>query len=71
MGPRGMRMGRGEGSTRKNCVYRSPNIVRAFKCKRLRWAGHVVRMGEDRNTFKIVQCKTTEKRPLDRLSRIW
>ena len=29
-----------------NCLYSSPNIVRVIKSRRMRWAGHVVRMGE-------------------------
>ena len=32
-------------------LYRSPNIVRVIKPRRLRWAGHVARMEEGRNTF--------------------
>ena len=35
-------------------LYRSPNIVRAIKSRRLRWAGHVPRMEEGRSSFKIV-----------------
>ena len=33
--------------------YRSPNIIRAIKSRRLRWAGHVARMEEGRRAFKI------------------
>ena len=32
----------------------SPNIVRVIKSRRLRWAGHVVKMKENRSDFKIV-----------------
>ena len=46
MGPRGMRMESGDGST----MYRSPNI----KSRRLRWAGHVARMEEGRSAFKVL-----------------
>ena len=35
-------------------LYRSPNIVRMIKSRRLRWAGHVSRMEEGRNAFKIL-----------------
>ena len=35
-------------------LYRSPNIARAIKSRRLRWAGHVVRMEEGRSAFKIL-----------------
>ena len=45
-----------------NFRFRSPNIVRVIKCRRLRWAGHVARMEEDRRAFKIF----TGKRPLGR-----
>ena len=34
-------------------LYRSPNIVRVIKSRRLRWAGHVARMEEGRSAFKI------------------
>ena len=47
-------------------MYRSPNIVRVIKSRRLIWAGHVVRMEEGRSAFKIL----TGKRPLGRPS-IW
>ena len=35
-------------------LYRSPNIVRVIKSRRLRWAGHVARMEEGRSAFKIL-----------------
>ena len=65
MGPRGMRMGSGEGSTMRNLLslYRSPNIVRVIKSRRLRWAGHVARMEE------ILTGKPTGKIPLGRPRR--
>jgi hypothetical protein len=37
-------------------LYRSPNIVRVIKSRRLRWAGHVARMEEERSAFKIFTC---------------
>ena len=33
-------------------MYRSPNIVRVIKSRRLRWAGHVARMEEDRSAWR-------------------
>ena len=48
-------------------MFRSPNIVRVIKSRRLRWAGHVARMEEDRSAFKILTGKPTGKRPLGRL----
>ena len=44
-------------------MYRSPNIVRVIKSRRLRWAGHVFRMEEGRSAFKILTGKPTGKRP--------
>ena len=41
--------------------YRSPNIVRMVKSRRLRWAGHVARMEEGRSPFKILTDKSTGK----------
>ena len=45
-------------------LYRSPNMVRVIKSRRLRWTGHVVRMEERRSAFKILTSKLTGKRPL-------
>ena len=50
-------------------MYRSPNIVRVIKSKRLRWAGHVARMEEGRSALKILTGKPTGKRPLGRPRR--
>ena len=47
-------------------MYRSPNIVRVIKSRRLRWAGHVTRMEESRSVFKTLTSKPTGKRPLGR-----
>ena len=52
-------------------MYRSPNIVRVIKSRRLRWTGHVARMEEDRCAFKIVTGKRTGKRSLGRPRRRW
>ena len=49
--------------------YRSPNIVRVIKSRRLRWVGHVARMEEGRSTFKILTGNLTGKRPLGRPRR--
>ena len=43
-------------------LYRSPNIVREIKSRRLRWAGHVARMEEGRSAFKMLTGKPTGKR---------
>ena len=52
-------------------MYRSPNIVRVIKSRRLRWAGHVVRMEEGRSAFKILIGNPTGKRPIGRPRRRW
>ena len=52
-------------------LYRSPNIVRVIKSRRLRWAGHVTIMEEGRSVFKILTGKPTGKRPLGRPRRRW
>ena len=50
-------------------MYRSPNIVRVIKSRRVRWAGHVVRMEEGRSAFKMLTGKPTGKRLLGRPRR--
>ena len=51
--------------------YRSPNIVRVIKSRRLRWSGNVVRIEEGRSAFKILTGKPTGKRPLGRPRARW
>ena len=46
-----------------NSFYRSPNIVRMIKSRRLRWAGHVARIEEGRTAFTILRGKRHSKRP--------
>ena len=50
-------------------LYRSPNIVRVMKFRRLRWAGHIARMKEDRSALKILTGKPIG--PLGRPYRRW
>ena len=50
-------------------LYRSPNIGRVIKSRRLRWAGHVARMEEGRSAFEILTDKPTGKRPSGRPRR--
>ena len=47
-------------------LYRLPNIVRVIKSRKLKCAGHVVRMEEGRSAFKILPGKPTGRRPLGR-----
>ena len=51
-------------------MYRSTNIARVIKTRRLRWAGHVSRMEEGRSASKILTGKST-KRPLGTSRRRW
>jgi hypothetical protein len=50
-------------------LYRSPNIVRMIKSRRLRWAGQVARLEEGRSAFKIVTGTPAGTRPLGRPRR--
>ena len=45
-------------------LFRSRNLIRVIKSRRLRWAGHVVRMEEGWNAFKILTDEPVWKRPL-------
>ena len=51
--------------------YSSPNIVRVIKSRRMRWTGHVVRMGEERGAYRVLMGKPEGKRPLGRPRRRW
>jgi hypothetical protein len=42
-------------------LYSSPNIIRQIKPRILRWAGHVARVGEERNVYKVLMGKTKRK----------
>ena len=54
-----------------NDLYFSPNIVRVIKSRRMRWAGHVARMGERRCLYRILVRKPEGRRPLGRPRRRW
>jgi len=54
-----------------NDLYSSPNIVRVIKLRRMRWAGHVARMGEERGVYRFLLGKPEGKRPLWRPRRRW
>ena len=54
-----------------NDLYSSPNIVRVIKSRRMRWAGHVARMGEGRGVYRVLVGKPDGKRPLGRPRRRW
>jgi hypothetical protein len=52
-------------------LYFSPNIIRMIKSRRMRWAGHVARMGATRNAYRILVGKPEKKRPLVGPRRRW
>ena len=65
-----------------NDLYSSPNIVRMIKSRRMRWAGHVARMGEERGVYKFLEGKPDGRNQggdlgvdgriiLERISRRW
>ena len=54
-----------------NNLYSSPNIVRVIKSRRMRWAGHVARMGEGRGVYRVLLGKPQGRRPLGRPRRRW
>ena len=54
-----------------NDLYRSRNIVRVIKSRRMRWAGHVARMGDSRLVCRVLVGKPEGKKPLRRPRRRW
>jgi hypothetical protein len=46
-------------------------LMPVLKSRRMRWAGHIARMGEKRNAYRILVGKPEEKRPLGRPRRRW
>jgi hypothetical protein len=52
-------------------LYSSPTIVRVIKSRRMRWAGHVARMGEERGVYGVLVGRPEGKRPLERPRRRW
>jgi hypothetical protein len=52
-------------------LYCSPSIIRIIKSRRMRWPGHVARMGDKRNACRILVGKPEGKRPLGRSRRRW
>jgi hypothetical protein len=47
------------------------DIIRMIKSRRMKWAGHLARMEEKRNTYMIFEGKPEGKRPLGRPRRRW
>jgi hypothetical protein len=50
-------------------LYSSLNIIRRIKTKTMRWAGHVARIGTERNTYRLLVGKSEGKTPLGRPRR--
>ncbi|KAJ4442625.1 hypothetical protein ANN_04214 [Periplaneta americana] len=58
-------------NTELHALYSSPVIIRNIKSRRLRWAGHVARMGESRNVYRVLVGRPEGKRRLGRPRRRW
>jgi hypothetical protein len=56
---------------RRRDLYSSPSIIRVIKSRRMRWAGHVTRIGEKRNVYRLLVGKPEGKRPLVRPRCRW
>ena len=54
-----------------NDLYSSPSIVQVIKSRRMRWAGYVARMGEERGVYRVLVGKPEGRRPLGRPRRRW
>jgi len=54
-----------------NDLYSSPNTLRVIKSRRMRWVGHVVRMGERRGVYRALLGEPEGKRSLGRFRRRW
>jgi hypothetical protein len=50
-------------------LYSLPNIMQVIKSRRIRWTGHVARMGERRGACRVSVGKREGRRPLERLRR--
>ena len=50
-------------------LYSSPNIVRVIKLRRMRWAGHVARMGEEQGVYRVLVGKPEGRQLLGRPRR--
>jgi hypothetical protein len=48
-----------------------PSIIIIIKARRMRWAGHVARMGQKRNAYRLLVGKPDGRRPLGRPRRRW
>jgi len=54
-----------------NDLYSSPNVVRVIKSRKMRLAGHVARMGEEREVYRVLVGKPEGRKPLGKPRRRW
>jgi hypothetical protein len=47
-------------------LYSSPSVIRVIKARKMRWAGHVARMGKVRGAYNILVGRPEGRRPLGR-----
>jgi hypothetical protein len=52
-------------------LYSSPDVVRVIKSRRMRWTGHVARMGQGRGVYRVLVERPEGKRSLGRPRRRW
>jgi hypothetical protein len=52
-------------------LYSSPSIIRIMKSRRMKWAGHVARMGEKTDVYRVLVGKPEGNRPLRRPRHRW
>jgi hypothetical protein len=58
-------------SIKLNDLHSSPNIIRVIKSRRMRWAGHVARMGEGRSAYRVLVGRPEGRKPLGRPRHRW
>jgi hypothetical protein len=66
LGPKRDEVRENGGSCTVRNLYSSTGIIRQVKSRRMRWAGHVARMGAVRKVYKVLVGKSEGKRPLGR-----
>jgi hypothetical protein len=54
-----------------NDLYSPPNIIRVITSRKMRWAGHVARIGKGRVAYRILVGRPEGRRPLGKLRRRW
>jgi hypothetical protein len=52
-------------------LYFCPNIIRVIKSRKMRWVGHVARMGKRRGAYRVLVGKPEERKPLGRPRLRW